>query len=115
MGAEVLYAVYAMASSGGGGAGQGAPAGGFDGTFFFMIIATFAIIYFLIMRPQQKQQKQHQQMLQALQKGDEVVTAGGIYGKIIDIEENTVDLKVAEGTKIKIERSRIGRVVNKGS
>ena len=109
MGADVLYAMA------GGGGGKGAPSGGFDGTFFFMIIATFAIIYFLIMRPQQKQQKQHQAMLKSIQKGDEVVTAGGIYGKVIDIDENTVDLKIAEGTKIKIERSRIGRVVNKES
>ena len=111
MGAGVLYAM------GGGAAGgaQGGQAGGFDGTFFFMIIATFAIIYFLIMRPQQKQQKQHQEMLKSIQKGDEVVTAGGIYGKVIEIEENTIDLKIAEGTKVKIERSRVGRVVNKGS
>ncbi|MBW7995885.1 MAG: preprotein translocase subunit YajC [Candidatus Glassbacteria bacterium] len=109
MGTDVLYAM------GRGGGGQGAPAAGFDGTFFFMIIATFAIIYFLIMRPQKQQQKQHKQMLQELQRGDEVVTAGGIYGKVIDIEENTIDLKVAEGTKIKIERSRVGRVITKGS
>ncbi len=110
MGSSVLYAM----GGGGGGGAQAAP-GGFDGTFFFMIIATFAIIYFLIMRPQQKQQKQHKMMLESLQKGDEVVTAGGIYGKVIEIEEGTVDLKVAEGTKIKIERSRVGRVVTKGS
>ncbi len=110
MGADVLYA---MGGAGGGG-GQAAP-GGIDGTFIFMIIATIGIIYFLIMRPQQKQQKQHKQMLGALQRGDEVVTAGGIYGKVIEIEEGTVDLKVAEGTKIKIERSRVSRVVTKGS
>ncbi len=110
MGADVLYAM-----AGGGGGGQGAPQAGFDGTFFFMIIATFGIIYFLIMRPQQKQQKKQQHMIKTLQRGDEVVTAGGIYGKIIEIEENAVELKVAEGTKIRIERSRIGRVVTKGS
>ena len=113
MGADVLYAM----AGGGGQGGQGAPAAGFDSTFIFMIIATFAIIYFLIMRPQQKQQKQHQAMLKAIQKGDEVVTAGGIYGKVMDIneEDNTIDLKVSEGTKIKIDRSRIGRVLNKTS
>ena len=110
MGADVLYAM-----AGGGGGGQGAPQAGVDGTFFFMVIATFGIIYFLIMRPQQKQQKQHKEMLQALKRGDEVVTAGGLYGKVIEIEDNTVDLKVAEGTKIKIERSRISRVVTQES
>ncbi|OGG00933.1 MAG: preprotein translocase subunit YajC [Candidatus Glassbacteria bacterium RIFCSPLOWO2_12_FULL_58_11] len=76
-----------------------------------MIIATFAVIYFLIMRPQQKQHRQLQDMLKNLKKGDDVVRAGGIYGKIIEIDEHTVELKIAEGTKIKLERSRIGRVV----
>lgn len=93
------------------GGGQGQQGGGLDPTFFFMIIATFAILYFLLIRPQQKQQRQIQEMLKNLKKGDEVVTAGGIYGKIIDIDEHTVELKVAEGTKIKVERSRIGRIV----
>jgi len=94
-----------------GSGGQGQQGGGLDPTFFFMIIATFAILYFLLIRPQQKQQRQMREMLKHLRKGDEIVTAGGIYGKIIDIDEHTVELKVAEGTKIKIERSRIGRVV----
>ena len=93
------------------GGGQGQQGGDLDPTFFFMIIATFAILYFLLIRPQQKQQRQIQEMLKNLKKGDEVVTAGGIYGKIIDIDEHTVELKVAEGTKIKVERSRIGRIV----
>jgi preprotein translocase subunit YajC len=97
------------------GGGQGQQGGGLDPTFFFMIIATFAILYFLLIRPQQKQQRQTQEMLKHLKKGDEVVTAGGIYGKIIDIDEHTVELKVAEGTKLKIDRSRIGRVVTHAS
>jgi|SRR3989339_757362 len=104
-----MRAAELFAAAGGGQGGQAA--GGFDPTFFFMIIATFAVIYFLIMRPQQKQHRQLQDMLKNLKKGDDVVTAGGIYGKIIEIDEHTVELKIAEGTKIKLERSRIGRVV----
>jgi len=98
-----------LLAAGSGGGGQAG--GGADSMFFFMIIATFGILYFLVMRPQQKQQREHREMIKNLKKGDEVVTAGGIYGKIIDLDEHTVDLKVAEGTKIKIERSRIGRVI----
>ncbi len=97
------------------GGGQGQQGGGLDPTFFFMIIATFAILYFLLIRPQQKQQRQTQEMLKHLRKGDEVVTSGGIYGKIMDIDEHVVELKVAEGTKIKVERGRIGRIVTHAS
>ena len=90
----------------------GAEGGGGGGTMFFvMIIATFGILYFLVMRPQKQEQQRLKQMLGNLSRGDDVVTAGGIYGKIIDLDEHTIDLKVAEGTKIKIERSRIGRVI----
>jgi len=91
---------------------EGGQSGG-GSMFFLMIVGTLAIIYFLIMRPQQKEQQRHKQMLGGLSRGDDVVTAGGIYGKVIDLDEHTVDLKVAEGTKIKIERSRIGRVIAK--
>jgi preprotein translocase subunit YajC len=93
--------------------GQQGAGGGGNSMFFLLIIGTFAIIYFMIMRPQQKEQQRHKQMLGNLARGDDVVTAGGIYGKVIDMDEHTVDLKIAEGTKIKIERGRIGRVVAK--
>lgn len=96
--------------------GQSGAEGGQGGgsMFFLMIIATFGILYFLIMRPQQKEQQRLKQMLSNLSRGDDVVTAGGIYGKIIDLDEHTVDLKVAEGTKIKVERARISRVIARG-
>jgi preprotein translocase subunit YajC len=96
------------------GSGQGQPGGGgMDYSFFIVIILMFAILYFLIMRPQQKEQQRVREMLKNLKKGDDVVTVGGIFGKIIDIDDTTVDLKIAEGTKIKIERGRIGKVVTK--
>ena len=85
-----------------------------DMSFFVVIIITFGILYFLVMRPQQKEQQRHREMLKNLKKGDEVVTIGGIYGKIIEIEDTTVELKISEGTKVKLERSRIARVVQQG-
>ncbi len=92
----------------GGGAG-GAQGGGMS--FFFVLILMFGILYFLVMRPQQKEQQRHREMLKNLKKGDEVITVGGIYGKVIELDETTVELKIAEGTKIKLERGRIARVV----
>ncbi|HUU28170.1 MAG TPA: preprotein translocase subunit YajC [archaeon] len=97
------------------GSGGGQSGAGPDMTFFFLIIATFGILYFLVMRPQQKEQQRHKQMLASLKRGDEVVTAGGIYGKIIDLDEHTVDLKISEGTKVKVERARISRVVTQSN
>lgn len=94
--------------------GQGTGGGGMDMSFFVVIIITFGILYFLVMRPQQKEQQRHREMLKNLKKGDEVVTIGGIYGKIIEIEDTTVELKISEGTKVKLERSRIARVVQQG-
>ena len=93
----------------------GAGGGGMDYSFFIVIIITFGILYFLVMRPQQKEQARHREMIKNLRKGDEVVTVGGLYGKVIEIEETTVDLKIAEGTKVKLERGRIARVVQQGS
>ena len=93
---------------------EGAQGGG-GSMFFLMIIATFGILYFLVIRPQRQEQQRQKQMIGNLSRGDDVVTAGGIYGKIIDLDEHTVDLKIAEGTKIKVERARIGRVVAKAS
>ena len=93
---------------------EGAQGGG-GSMFFLMIAATFGILYFLVIRPQHKEQQRQKQLIGNLSRGDDVVTAGGIYGRIIDLDEHTVDLKIAEGTKIKIERARIGRVVAKAS
>ena len=93
---------------------EGAQGGG-GSMFFLMIAATFGILYFLVIRPQHKEQQRQKQLIGNLSRGDDVVTAGGIYGRIIDLDEHTVDLKIAEGTKRKIERARIGRVVAKAS
>ena len=75
---------------------------------FLPLILIFVIFYFLLIRPQQKKQKQHQAMLNSLMVGDEVVTGGGIYGKIDKIiDNNTFLIEIANGVKIKVTKSAI--------
>lgn len=78
---------------------------------FLPILAMLAIMYFLLLRPQQKEARRHQEMLKALKKGDEVVTVGGLYGKILAFTEDRVSLRVDEGVKVEVERAKIMRVV----
>ncbi|GBD98933.1 preprotein translocase subunit YajC [bacterium BMS3Abin07] len=77
---------------------------------FLPLIIIFAIFYFLLIRPQQKKAKQHREMLGALKKGDKVVTSGGIYGLVELVSENTVVVKIAENTKIKIGKANIATI-----
>ncbi len=76
------------------------------------IAAIFLIFYFLIIRPQQKQAKEHQKMLEALKKGDRVLTNGGIYGTIVGFRGTDIELKVAENLKILVARSAVSRLAN---
>ncbi len=99
---------YAMAGNAAGGQ-QGS---GYEG--IIMLVAMFAIFYFLLIRPQQKRAKQHRELIQALAVGDQVVTAGGIHGKVTAVEETTVTIEVATGVKVKMNRSSITEVKNKG-
>jgi preprotein translocase subunit YajC len=71
----------------------------------------FAVFYFILIRPAQKQQKQKEAMLAALKKGDRVVTSGGIYGTISGVEDQSVQLRIAENVKIRVARSAIGGLV----
>ncbi len=81
------------------------------------IVLIFVIMYFLILRPQAKRQKEHQAMLSALQKGDDVVTAGGIYGTIVGVKEKeqTLIVKIADNVKVEIARSGIARKLTPAS
>lgn len=72
-----------------------------------MLVLMFAIFYFLLIRPQQKRAKQHKQLLEALKIGDQVVTAGGIHGKVAALQEDVVTLEVASGVRMKFNRSSI--------
>jgi preprotein translocase subunit YajC len=97
--------------------GQCGPApegeGGGGSTLFtlFPILLIFVIFYFLLIRPQQKRQKEHQKMLEAIQKGDRVLTSGGLYGTVVGVKENIVVLKIAENVKIEIAKSAVTHIV----
>lgn len=75
------------------------------------ILAMFAIIYFLMLRPQQKKMKEQQQMISALQHGDDVITSAGILGKIAGITEKVVTLDVGDNVRIKILKSQVAQVI----
>ena len=84
-----------------------APAGGGSASFLIMMVLIFAVMYFFMIRPQNKKQKEIANFRKNLEVGQEVITAGGIYGKIKEIEDNTVVLEIASGVKIKIDRNSI--------
>ena len=88
--------------------------------FVFQVVAIFAIFYFVMIRPQQRQRKQHEERLKNLKRGDEVVTAGGIVGKVVHIAETKGDAKAAledritiksDESRLIVERGRIARVI----
>lgn len=98
--------ILAMAPS------QGGQGGGDFMTTILMFAVIIAIFYFMILRPQQKRQKERKKLLESMKKGDKVVTAGGLHGTIVGIEDKTLLLQIAENVKVKVERSSIS-VVNK--
>lgn len=81
--------------------------GGADYSFLIMMVAIFAIMYFFMIRPQNKKQKEIAKFRKNLEVGQSVVTAGGIYGKIKEVEDNTVVVEVAAGVKIKVDKNSI--------
>ena len=82
---------------------------------FLPLILIFVIFYFVLIRPQTKKQKEHQEMVNALEVGNEVVTAGGILGKIQEMNENYVQLEISENVTIKIQRQTISSLLPKGT
>lgn len=92
--------------------GQGQGVGGSPQTLIFMIIAIFAVMYFLMIRPQQRQKKQHQSMLSQLSKGDKIVTVGGMHATVTGVKDSTVIAKIADNVKVEINRSAISQVVS---
>lgn len=80
---------------------------------FFVLL--FAVFYFIAIRPQRKRQKEHAEMVSNLQKGDEVVTASGILGKLVNIEDDFVLLKVADNVELKFQKMAIQAVLPKGT
>ncbi len=97
---------YAQAAGGAGAAGSIGQ--------FIPLILIFVIMYFLILRPQQKRMKEHRNMVAALKRGDQVVTQGGMIGKISDVKDEEVSVEVAQGVKVRVVRSSIAQVVTQG-
>ena len=94
-------------------AAGGMPGG--DLMTFLPMIAIFVVFYFLLIRPQQKKAKEAKAMLDALQKGDEVVTAGGLLGRITKLTDQYATVEVAENTEITVQRPAIAQLLPKGT
>ncbi len=91
---------------------QGAPGATGPGAMMtiFPFIIIFAIMYFMVIRPQQKKAKEHDELLKKLKKNDEVMTSGGIYGKVVDLKDAVVTIEVAANVRIRVARAQIGTV-----
>ncbi len=96
---------YAMGTGGIGGA-QGT--GGFSS--FIPLILMFVIFYFLLIRPQQKKAKEHREMVNALKKGDRIITTGGLHGRVTAVGDNVLTVEIAEKVRVKIARGNVGAV-----
>ena len=102
-----MFATPAFAQAAGG-AGTGAAF-----AQFIPLILIFAIMYFLMIRPQQKRVKQHRAMVEALKKGDQVITQGGILGKVTSVRDDELEVEIAQGVKVRIVRSTVSQVLSK--
>ena len=94
---------------------QAAPGGdaGFIG--FLPIVLMFVLLYFLMIRPQMKRAKEHKQMVEALQKGDEVITAGGVLGRITKIGDAYLGIEIAPNTEVSVQRASVQTILPKGT
>jgi preprotein translocase subunit YajC len=96
---------------------QGTAAGGVESNLmsFLPLILMFGVLYFIMIRPQMKRQKEHRSMLAAMAKGDEVVTNGGIVGKVTKVGEAYVGIEIAEGTEITVQKASVTTILPKGT
>ena len=103
---DLITPAFAQAASG---------LGGSDLMTFLPMIAIFVVFYFLLIRPQQKKAKEAKAMLEALQKGDEVVTAGGLLGRIAKLTDQYATIEVAPNTEIIVQRRAVAQLLPKGT
>ena len=94
-------------------AAASATGGGFEQ--IFIMIAMFAVLYFFMIRPQQKKAKEHKALVEALAKGDEVITAGGMTGKITKVTDDFITVSIAENVEVQFQKSAISTVLPKGT
>jgi len=78
------------------------------------IVGMVAIFWFLLIRPQMRQQKQHREKVAGVKKGDQVVTAGGLVGKVIKVDDNYAEIEIAQGVRVKAVKSTIGDIIAPG-
>lgn len=92
-------------------------AGGAEGGLlsFLPIVLMFVVLYFLMIRPQMKRQKEHKTMMEALNKGDEVVTAGGMLGRITKVSDAYITLEIADATEVMVQKSAVSTLLPKGT
>ena len=101
-----LELAYAMGTQPGGGGSQGSQL-----MTFLPIILIFVVFYFLLIRPQQKQKKEHQNLLSNLREGDNVLTSGGIYGRVTGIKDDKITVEISDKVRVKVNRGHIAGVV----
>lgn len=96
---------------------QAAPAGAASDPImqFLPLVVIMVAFYFILLRPQQKRQKEHKSMIEALKKGDEVVTGGGVLGRIVEVGDNFVSLDVADNVVIKVQKAAVSSLLPKGT
>jgi preprotein translocase subunit YajC len=99
-----LYTLIGMAP-------QGQQGGGSMFSTLIMFALIILIFYFMILRPQQKRQKERDKLLNSIEKGDKIITAGGIHGTVIGLEDKTVLVQIADNVKVKIEKTAVGNVI----
>jgi preprotein translocase subunit YajC len=99
----------AYAQTPGGALGGGGP------TQIIILVVFVAVFYFLLIRPQQKRMKDQQAMLSRLASGDEVVTTGGILGRITEVSDTFITLEIADGVRIKVQKSQVAQLMPKGT
>ena len=96
-----------------------APAGGPSGEMGLMNllfpIVLIVAFYFLLIRPQTKRAKEHKQLVEAIKKGDEIVTGGGVLGRVTDVGENFLQVEIADGVQVKIQKQAVGSLMPKGT
>ncbi len=103
-----ISTAYAQTAAGAGDVGSGLMS-------FLPLVLMFGVLYFIMIRPQMKRQKEHKAMVEALSKGDEIVTAGGMYGKVTKASEDSLTVEVAAGVEVRMQRTAVNQVLPKGT
>ena len=111
---KMIGQVFAQTTAPAGPQGPG-QTGGFGGMMIVVYALFIGGFYFLFIAPQKKKQKEHEKLLATLQSGDEVVTTGGILGRIIEVNDTFVTLEIADGVRIKVQKSQITQLMPKGT